>query len=62
MVYGMKSLQVKKAIVNCTEAQLKGFKISTAHRKYFGIADNYVTRSLDGTTKKLKGIRYYGVI
>ena len=42
--HDLKSFQVKIIIVNCTEVQLKGFKISTAHRRNVGIADVCVTQ------------------
>ena len=36
IVYDEKSCQVKTTLVNCTEVQLKGFKVSTPHRRDVG--------------------------
>ena len=44
IAYDTKSCQVKKTVVNCTEVQLKIFKISTAHRIDVGMAIKYVTQ------------------
>ena len=40
--FDMKLHQVKNTIVNCTDVQLKGLKIFTAHRRDVGIANKYV--------------------
>ena len=43
IAYGVKSFQLKKTIVNFTQVELKGLKISTPHRRDVGISDMYVT-------------------
>ena len=44
MAYDVKACQFKTTIVNCTEVQLKVFKISANHRRDVGKADKYVTQ------------------
>ena len=45
--YGVKSYEVNKNIVNCTEVQPKGLRILTTHRIYFRIANMNGTQIIE---------------
>ena len=65
IAYYVKSYQVKRTRLNCTEVQLKGLKISNDHRRYVGIDKKYLIQLYNfkqnaiiiGTNAKLKGIK-----
>ena len=44
IAYDVKSCQVKTTVVNYTEAQWKGLKTPTTHRRGVGIPNKYVLR------------------
>ena len=44
--YSVKPRQLKTTIINCTEVQWKGFKISNANKKYVGTYNMYVMQLL----------------